>query len=72
MSGLLKIKSLVTLALVGTLVVLTVSSVFHNFAVPGELMGLFGTAVGAAIGSLFAKKDAEAPVVIEKDDHTIN
>lgn len=58
MKNLLKIKSIVTILLVGTLVGLMVASIFGDVTINGELMGLFGTAVGAAIGSLFAKRDA--------------
>lgn len=59
MSGLLKIKSIVTLLLVVTLVTTVLVSLFTEVKVNDSFIGLFGTAVGAAIGSLFAKKDAE-------------
>lgn len=57
--GLLKIKSIVTLLLVATLVATVLVSLFTEVRVNESFIGLFGTAVGAAIGSLFAKKETE-------------
>lgn len=65
MKNLLKIKSIVTILLVFTLVVMVIVSLFTDVNIKGEIMGLFGTAVGAAIGSLFAKP--ETPPTAEKE-----
>lgn len=58
MKNLLKIKSIVTILLVGTLVVTVVFLLLTGKDVPGELMGAFVGGIGLALGSLFAKKDS--------------
>lgn len=52
--NLLKIKSIVTILLIGTLVAIILLKIEVNESV----MALFTTAVGAVIASLFAKKDS--------------
>lgn len=57
LGNLLKIKSIVTILLVLTLVAIVVFSVLSKREIPGELMGAFVGGIGLALGSLFAKKD---------------
>lgn len=57
MKGLLKIKSIVTILLVSTLVSTVILLLTTRQEVPGELMGAFVGGIGLALGALFAKKD---------------